>query len=98
MASDREPGQWAEVEVTDTQLSLNIAVSDWYSRVLEPIGTYRYVIYAVALPKMQEAGPIANAVKLLAMAEQAYARGDDVSVFTHCRWRGIQLGEGSGKA
>lgn len=84
-ASDLEPGQWAEVEVTDTTLSLNIAVSDWYSRVLEPIGTYRYVIYGVALPKVQEAGPIASAVKLLAQAEQAYAHGDDVSVFTHCR-------------
>jgi hypothetical protein len=84
-ASELEPGQWADVELRETAVGLNMAVSDWYNQVLQPIGTYRYAMYAVALPKVQEAGSFANAVRLLLKADEAYARGDDVSVFANCK-------------
>jgi hypothetical protein len=84
-ASQLPHGEWTTVQIQPTIVPLTIPRSDWYSRVLEPIGTYRYTVWAVALPKAQEAGGVAEAVQHVADAEKAFATGDDPAVFLHCR-------------
>lgn len=79
------PGEWTPVSIQPTVVTLSIPRSDWYSRVLEPIGAYRYLLWAVAVPKAQEAGTVAAAVRHVAAAEKAIATGDDAAVFFHCR-------------
>ena len=84
-ASQFPPGEWSMVPIQPSIVTLAIPRSDWYSRVLEPIGTYRYTLWAVALPKAQEAGGAAASVRHVAEAERAFATGDDPAVFLHCR-------------
>lgn len=89
------PRQWTCVEITPTTVPLPIPRSDWYTNVLTSIGSYRYVLYALALPKVGEAGDLSNAVKLIQDAERAFALGDDPSVFVHCfgAWEAVPGGK-----
>jgi hypothetical protein len=85
-ASSPEPGVWTFVGFglgRQTELRFQIARSDWFSQVLQPIGTTEYVSIEIAVP----AGDLAlkPAVNQLAEAERAYAEGDDPAVFARCR-------------
>jgi len=77
--------EWTMVPVEPTPVTLSIPRSDWYSKILEPIGAYRYLLYALTLPKADAAGSLASAVKQIADAERAFALGDDPAVFLRCR-------------
>lgn len=79
------PREWTLVPVESTSVTLSIPRSDWYSKILEPIGAYRYLLYALTLPKADAAGSLAPDVKQIEDAERAFALGDDPAVFLRCR-------------
>jgi hypothetical protein len=85
-ASSPEPGKWQFVDFgvgRQTELRIQVARSDWYSQVLQPIGSTKYVPIEVAIP----AGDLTlkPASNHLEEAERAYAEGDDPNVFARCR-------------
>jgi hypothetical protein len=82
-----EPGVWTEIAVDGANHKQYVAIprSEWYSRVVAPLGSIDIVFTEIAVPK----GPLGDQWKaanaLLAKAEQAYATGDDPAVFLHLR-------------
>lgn len=64
-------------------LIFEIARSDWFKRVLEPIGTVEYLSSEIVLPRGDPS--LRAAVARLRDAESAFANHDDPSVFLHCR-------------
>ena len=67
------------------QLRISIARSDWFTRVMQPVGTLNYVVTEIPLPKGDAGAPIQAAVNHLRDAERCYATGDDAGVFFRCR-------------
>lgn len=85
-ASRPSPGEWTAVPFgssTVTSLDFEIARSDWYSRIREPLGTLRYLFVEVPLPKAGH--PLRKAAERLRDVEQALTAGDEPGVFLHCR-------------
>jgi hypothetical protein len=85
-AGSPEPGVWTFLgfgTARQTELQFQIPRSDWYERVLQPIGTTEYISTEIAIP----AGDLIlrPAANHLAEAERAYAQGDDPGVFARCR-------------
>jgi hypothetical protein len=84
-ASRPSPGEWTAVAFGSsvTSLDFEIARSDWYSRIREPLGTLRYLFVEVPLPSARH--PLHKAAERLRDAEQALTAGDEPGVFLHCR-------------
>lgn len=87
IASDPAPGQHVERRVHDgTPISMQVARSDWLSKVLSPIRQEDFLYLEVAVPRDTAANAEwRSTLNLLNAAENAYANGDDVSVFTNLR-------------
>lgn len=85
-ASQPEPGDWVFEsfgQSRDARLRFQIARSDWFSKVLEPIGTTEYICTEIALPRADS--PLRQAANHLQAAERAYREGNDPQVFSNCR-------------
>jgi len=83
---DPEPGEWVFQhfgEARQTLLPFEVARSDWFTHVLQPIGTVEYISTEISLPSGDPA--LRAAVNQIQEAERAYASGNDPSVFLHCR-------------
>jgi hypothetical protein len=65
-------------------VSLQVARSDWYTRVLEPIGIGKFVAFEMPIPSV-EAQEFQQALVHLAEAERQYVTGSDPGVFSSCR-------------
>lgn len=81
-----QPGEWVFQhfgEARDTVLVFQVARSDWFTRVLQPIGTVQYIAAEIVLPAGDPA--VRAAAIQLGEAESAYAQNNDPSVFLHCR-------------
>jgi hypothetical protein len=70
-------------EAQQTTLSFEVARSDWFTHVLQPIGTVQYVSTEIKLSDTNPA--VRAAVSQITEAERAYASGNDPAVFLHCR-------------
>lgn len=85
-ASAPQPHEWvfqAFGDARDTSLRFQIARSDWFTRVLEPIGTTEYICTEVAIPRGDH--PLRQAANHIRAAERALREGQDSQVFVTCR-------------
>jgi hypothetical protein len=84
---DPEPGVWTDSQIDEGNHEQQIMIprSDWYSRVVTPVGTSDFIFTEVAVPR----GPVGDdwriAIDLLGQAEKAFVLGDDAAVFLHLR-------------
>jgi hypothetical protein len=85
MPGDPDPGEWRFVSIVEHDMSIGIARSDWFNKVLQPIADDQYVYLEVAIPKGPAAAEWTKAITLLDEAEKAYAIGDDAGVFAKLR-------------
>jgi hypothetical protein len=84
--SQPNPGEWTAFTFggsSTTTLDFEIARSDWYSRVREPLGTLRYLFVEIPLPSSGD--PLRKAAEQLKRAERALTSGDEPGVFLYCR-------------
>lgn len=85
---DPPPGEWGFLtfgEGRQAQLTIRIARSDWFTRVLEPIGSLSYLVTEIPLPKGEATSAFQAPLNHLRDAERKYATGDDPGVFASCR-------------
>lgn len=85
-ASQPQPGEWVFEnfgQARDTQLRFQIPRSEWFSKVLEPIGTTEYICTEIAVPRADS--DLRQAANHLKDAERALREGHDPQVFLHCR-------------
>lgn len=85
-ASRPQPGEWVFERfgvAAQTELSFRIARSDWFSQVLEPLGTVDYLFTEIAIPRGDS--PLRKSADHLRAAERAYREGGDPQVFSSCR-------------
>lgn len=85
-ASEPQPGEWVFEnfgQATDTRLRFQIPRSEWFSKVLEPIGTTEYLCTEIAVPRADS--DLRQAANHLKDAERALREGHDSQVFLLCR-------------
>lgn len=82
--SEFPDGQWGFFIPSPTRLAFSVPRSEWFSKVLGPLTTTRFVGLEIGLPKVEGTAFVA-ALDRLRDAEESYARGDDAAVFAHCR-------------
>jgi hypothetical protein len=85
-ASRPAPGEWTFESfghARDTRLRYQIARSDWFAKVLEPIGSEEYICVEVVLPRADH--DLRHAANHLRDAERAFREGNDAQVFLSCR-------------
>jgi hypothetical protein len=85
-ANSPEPGEWvfqAFGVARQVELGFQVARSDWFTQVVEPLGTLEYVSTEIALPRGDH--PLRHAANQLLQAQRAYTEGDDPAVFSRCR-------------
>lgn len=85
---DPELGQWKRVVLSHNLApKLQIPRSEWWGRVLAPTRFEQYRYLEIALPRDDSAlgAQFQKAADLLVGAEQAYAQGNDPSVFQQLR-------------
>jgi hypothetical protein len=85
-ASRPAPGEWTYEPFGRSRnvlLHFDVARSDWFKHVLEPIGTVEYVSTEIALPRGDHA--LRASVNHLREAERAFREGDAPTVFARCR-------------
>lgn len=70
-------------EARTTELPFQVARGDWFTHVLQPIGTMEYISTEITLPAGDSA--LHKALDHLHQAERAYILSDDAAVFLHCR-------------
>jgi hypothetical protein len=84
--NDPQPGEWVFQhfgEARQTTLPFQVARSDWFTHVLQPIGTVEYISTEITLP--MGAPALQAAISQIKEAERAYANDNDPAVFLHCR-------------
>jgi len=87
-AYDPPPGEWSFGTFGENEtanINFQIARSEWFKRVLEPLGSYEYLLTEVPLLKAQLVGSLQPALRQLKEAERYFAQGDDAAVFFYCR-------------
>lgn len=67
------------------ELALQVPRSEWFKRVLEPIGSHAYLLTEIPLLKGGLGATLEASYKQLLEAERHYASGNDPSVFFHCK-------------
>jgi hypothetical protein len=85
---DPPPGEWGFLtfgESRQAQLTIRIARSDWFTQVLEPVGSLSYLVTEIPLPKGDAASAFQAPLNHLRDADRKYAIGDDPGVFASCR-------------
>jgi len=85
-ASEPPRGEWAFEAfgaARQTELHFEVARSDWFTRVLQPIGTTEYVSTEILLPHGDAS--LRQCVQRLKEADRAFSLGDDPTVFARCR-------------
>jgi hypothetical protein len=85
-SSRPQPDEWAFEnfgQASEARLRFQIARSDWFSKVLEPIGTTEYICTEIALPRADS--ELRKAANHLQAAERALREGHDPQVFLNCR-------------
>jgi hypothetical protein len=85
VVGDPEPDEWGFVSVVENEMNIGIARSDWFGKILQPIGDDQYVYLEVAVPKGTTSSAWTKSLALLDEAEKAYAVGDDAGVFSKLR-------------
>jgi hypothetical protein len=84
--SDPEPGEpvfQSFGQANQALLGFEVARSDWFTNVLEPIGAMQYISTEIVLPR---GDPSLNAsLAQIRQAESAYAMHDGPAVFLYCR-------------
>jgi hypothetical protein len=87
-ASSPPRGEWTFVGIGDnhqTGLKFQIARSDWFKYVLEPIGMDEYVFAEIKIPKGLLKSKFTAAAQSVLKAESHFVNGDDPEVFFQCR-------------
>ncbi len=82
------PGEWGFITLGEGQqaaLPVRVPRSDWYTRVMEPVGTLSYLVTEIPFPKGDAGHAFLKPLNHLRAAERSFAIGDDPSVFLHCR-------------
>lgn len=85
IVGDPEPDEWTFVSFVETEMTIGVARSDWFGKVLQPIADDRYLFLEVAVPRGPAESDWTKALALLNEAEKAYALGDDAGVFAKLR-------------
>jgi hypothetical protein len=66
-------------------ISLQIARGDWFKRVLEPFGTYEYVLTEIPVLRGLAGTVLQKPLAHIKEAERHFAEGNDPAVFSYCR-------------
>jgi hypothetical protein len=81
-----QPGEWVFQsfgEANQALLPFQVARSDWFTHVLQPIGTVEYISTEIVLPS---GDPLLRAaVNQIREAQNAYSMHNDPAVFLYCR-------------
>lgn len=82
-----EPGEWGFLAFGSgaSQVGIRIPRSNWFTRVLEPVGSLSYITTEIPLPKAAVSTEFSSVLNHLREAESKYATGDDAEVFFRCR-------------
>jgi hypothetical protein len=80
-----EKGFIAFGQGSQARLQLQVARSDWFTQVMQPVGTLNYLVTEIPLPKGDAATAFLAPLNHLKEAERRYAAGDDAEVFFRCR-------------
>ncbi len=87
MVGEPSSGEPTEMHLVEGNHRMQVSIprSDWYSKVIAPIGATDFLHVEIRIPK----GTIGDAWRatatLLNQAERAYTIGDDAAVFNHLR-------------
>lgn len=84
--SDPLPGEPVFVsfgQANQAHLRFEVARSDWFSDVLEPIGTVEYIAMELVMPRDDTS--LKAVTSQIRKAENSYAMHDDPAVFLYCR-------------
>lgn len=79
------PGEWgfeAFGRGRSVNLPFRIPRSDWFTQVLEPLGTVQYICTEIAMPRGDH--PLRASANHLHAAERALREGHDAQVFSRC--------------
>lgn len=85
---DVPPGEWSFTTFGINHMAeirLQIARGDWFKRVLEPLGSYEYLLTEVPLLRGQLAAALQSSLRQIKEAERLFAEGNDPAVFLHCK-------------
>lgn len=66
-------------------INLQIARGEWFKRVLEPLGSYEYLLSEVPLLKGGAGLPFQKSLGHIKEAERHFAEGNDPAVFQYCK-------------
>jgi hypothetical protein len=66
-------------------LSLQIARGDWFKRVLEPLGSFDYLLTEVPLLRGLSSASLQKSLGHIKEAERHYTEGNDPAVFQYCK-------------
>lgn len=67
------------------EVSLQVPRSEWFKRILEPIGSHEYLLTEIPLLKGGVGALLQASYRQLTEAERHFADGNDASVFFHCK-------------
>ena len=70
-------------QVKKEPLHFKPSVIDWNTKVLEPIGWNKHILFSFPVPTYGPDGEFFEIARELRLADDAYLRGDDASVFAH---------------
>jgi hypothetical protein len=88
LVRDPPPGEWLFATFGENEtanIHFQVARSEWFKRVLEPLGSYEYLLTEIPLLKTQLVSSLQPALRQLKEAERYFAQGDDAAVFFYCR-------------
>lgn len=85
LQGDVPADEWTFVNITEVEMGMGIARSDWFGKVLQPIIDEEFVYLEVMVPRGIERASWDNALALLADAEKLFVLGDDPGVFAKLR-------------
>lgn len=81
------PGVWTDFQIGESVSVQTVAIprSDWFSKVVTPVGLSDFVYSEVAIPKGPLGDEWKSTIDLLSRAERAFILGDDAAVFSQLR-------------
>ncbi len=86
--SSQPPGEWSFTTfgvMGMADIQLQIARGEWFKRVLEPLGSYEYVLTEVPVLKGHAGAALQRSLAHIREAERHFAEGHDPAVFQYCR-------------
>ena len=82
------PAEWTFTSIGVigmADINLQIARGEWFKRVLEPLGSYEYVLTEVPILKGSAIAALQRSLADIREAERHFAEGNDPAVFQYCR-------------